>query len=321
MLDSTSTGVHEEDDSAARRDPVRPSLSPRRSSSAKATKANGSANGSVSALDLTEAEEPHAHSACLQRWRSPTPAEARLLARVSIAVKLCMFALGLLVAVAGQSSSMLAFSLEAIVGVVSSSIVLWRFSGGAEAAADLEATPAVSGYSLRELHAAVAIGLSFALSGFVVLLDAVVHLARRDVSDHERALLGLAGPSWLILMGLGLAKMYTSRKLASDCLFEDGVCSMGSSLISLAIVLSIIARRNNHDVWYLDGSFAVVMSLAFFVYGAVIVYPHKWWRRTFWLGSQLSKKYPSLESLEGDVEDDATGDFRDVEGGLQESTF
>ncbi|GBG30788.1 Transmembrane protein 163 [Hondaea fermentalgiana] len=213
------------------------------------------------------------------RWIEPTPVEARVLSYLSIAVSLLAFSIGAGLASSSESSAMLAFALEALVDVISSIVVLWRFHGS---------TTQDEKMQNRELRAAVGIGLSFILSGFVVLVDSIVHLSSREAIVDVAALLGLSIPSWILLLSIGMLKLFVANKLKSDALFEDGICSIGSSTISMSIWISIAIHRSHPRIWYLDGVVALVIGIGFIVYGVFIVKPYPFWTRAFWLGEKYA---------------------------------
>jgi len=210
----------------------------------------------------------------LERWMEPTAVEARLLSLISILVTIMTFSIGLIFAVVAQSSVMLAFSLEALVDIISSVIVYWRFAGPAEQTLQMRG---------RETRASVGIGLSFVLTGVVVLIDSLVHISQKSPVKDARALLGISIPSFLILLSLGSTKIYCARKLRSDALFEDGMCSLGSAIISMSVFLSIFVHRSHERIWFLDETFALIVAVIFFLYGFWIVTPHPWFSWSFWI--------------------------------------
>jgi hypothetical protein len=106
------------------------------------------------------------------RWRYPTHVEARVLSWASIVLTLLTSIAGLCLAVAGFSAAMLAFALEAVVDIVSSLVILWRFNGK-----DIDTMRS------REERSTVAIGLSFILLSILTICAALWHLSL--VSDPE----------------------------------------------------------------------------------------------------------------------------------------
>lgn len=211
----------------------------------------------------------------MQRWKYPSSMEARWLSWITIIVTIVTGIIGLILASSGGSSSMLAFGMEALVDLLSSFIVLWRF----------EDVPSDLVLLAREKRAAVGVGLSFLVTGLVVLFDAVIHLAKASEITDTGALLAITIPTFVVLLALGVLKVHVSNVLKSAALFEDGVCSIGSAVLSLSIVVSIALYNGNEALWWVDSVFALFIALAFLAYGWFIVRREPWYSRRFWTHS------------------------------------
>lgn len=140
------------------------------------------------------------------RWQEPRPVEARILSYVSMGISILACLIGFIMSYITMSSAMLAFALENLVDVLSSFVVIWRFSESS-AAQNVKIEE-------RELRASVGIGLSFLLTGAVVLVDSTMHLTEREAIKDASVLLWLSIPSCILLGAVGLVKVYVAKKIA-----------------------------------------------------------------------------------------------------------
>jgi len=213
----------------------------------------------------------------LERWKYPTPREAVLLAYISIFFTLVSSTIGIILSYVGESSSTLAFSLDGLIDVVTSFIILWRFSSKVSEEKSKS----------RENRASAAIGLSFLILGSVVVGSALYHLITHDKLKDTRYLLALTIPSLIVLSFLGILKIYLAKLLSSDALFEDGLSSIAGGVLCICVIIGVMAARNDGRYWFLDPSLALVIGVLYLCYGFYIIrkFP-KWKSKAFWSGSE-----------------------------------
>uniref|UniRef100_A0A7S2SED6 Cation efflux protein transmembrane domain-containing protein n=1 Tax=Mucochytrium quahogii TaxID=96639 RepID=A0A7S2SED6_9STRA len=225
----------------------------------------------------------------LDRWKYPTSAEARTISWISIFFTLITGIVGMIVAIAGESAAMLAFSLEGLVDVLSSVVLLWRFNGRPEDDEFMES---------RESRASAAIGICFIILAFSVSIVAVVHLTLHQEPRDTSELLALTIPSGFVLLILGLLKLHISRTIKSKALYRDGVVTLVSCLQSAGVIFGIAMYRINASVWYFDSVFALFISAFLFVYGVYVVNQYHWTRRSFWSGAEEEERRSGSESIQ-----------------------
>merc|ERR1711998_505758 len=95
----------------------------------------------------------------------------------------------------------------------------------------------------------------------------------------------MAGSAAVFLL-LGFAKWWIAGKLESTSMKKDAVCSLAAAVCSIGMMVSILAHRANDDLWWFDGTVALVVAVLLLVYGArtILCHGHKWWTKQFWTG-------------------------------------
>jgi ABC-type transport system involved in cytochrome bd biosynthesis fused ATPase/permease subunit len=142
------------------------------------------------------------------------------------------------------------------VDAFSSCLVLWRFWGhhGDE-----------ERLALREKRASTMVALALFISAAVVFATAVSNLAKHEIVTDVGLLLALTVPSVILLAVLGGFKLHVARRLGSSAMKKDAVCSFASSVLSLGIVISIAVQAADPDIWWIDATLAVVVSVSAFL--------------------------------------------------------
>mmetsp|Transcript_20710 Transcript_20710/g.38531 ORF Transcript_20710/g.38531 Transcript_20710/m.38531 type:complete len:297 (+) Transcript_20710:30-920(+) len=221
----------------------------------------------------------------ISRWQNPTATEARLLSWISVALTLVTAVVGVVLAIHNYSAALLAFALEGLVDVASSLLVIWRFTSTTKGLVQD-----------RENRASAGIGFAFILLGSIVGGTALNHLITGSAVDDSRALLGITIPSCIYLIILATLKFHVASVLKSASMFEDAVCTLGSLLLSIGVIVGIAMYRSNSKFWYIDSLFAVIVSVVLFIYGLKVVRRYPWKTKSFWFGKQS-------ENLDGDDDD------------------
>ena len=196
---------------------------------------------------------------------------------ISLVFTVAAFVAGLVVAFASASSATLGFALESAVDALSSGLMLWRFWGGGAVLPE-------SALAVRERIALVVMALLFVALGIVVGIVALHQLQGGHEPDHLDALASLAAPSAAILLLLGWGKVYIGRRIWSEALVKDGVCSLCGCLLSLGVRLGAEAAKVSAALWFVDATVALVLSAALLGYGthALSEVEGNWWRPSFW---------------------------------------
>ncbi|GBG29331.1 Transmembrane protein 163 [Hondaea fermentalgiana] len=247
----------------------------------------------------TNVGELRAHGRCgmftnlcsLQRWRYPTTVEARVLSWLSVALTIITSSVGIGFAVGGHSALMLAYGLEALVDILSSFVILWRFQG---------ATHDDQVHKRREGRAQALIGLSLLATGIIVFIDSCVHLAGKSKTVDETGILVVSVFSFLALSILGLLKAHVGIELKSNALFEDAVAAAGSAMLSLSAIIAISVHEDHPKMWWFDSVIAMFVSICFLLYGAYILHKWKWYRRAFWFPPAYSSRIEGIEAGDED---------------------
>ena len=134
----------------------------------------------------------------------------------------------------------------------------------------------------REKRASVCIAANFVLLALIVFGQACSHLSHAQSPADVGALLGLAIPSVFILAALGGLKLHVARRLHSGAMKKDGICSLSAAGLSFGISVGVGIYQNDPAGWWVDGAFAIVISLCLGAYGARTLLKNKWWTRAFW---------------------------------------
>lgn len=75
--------------------------------------------------------------------------------------------------------------------------------------------------------------------------------------------------------------------LQSTALRKDAITSGACALMAGAILVSTSIHKAHPSVWWLDATVALVISAILFVLGMRTMLRKAWWRREFWVDSDL----------------------------------
>ncbi|XP_042733606.1 transmembrane protein 163 isoform X3 [Lagopus leucura] len=193
------------------------------------------------------------------------------------------------VSVMRYSASSFGFAFDATLDVLSSAIVLWRYSNAAAVHS-----------AHREYIACVILGVIFLLSSICIVIKAIHDLAKRVLPEVDDFLYSVSVLSGILCTVLAVIKFMLGKVLTSRALITDGsslllnyrksaaekaiLLSVGVSAIiqtssyrgfnslvggimGFSILLSAEVFKHNSSVWYLDGSIGVLIGLTIFAYG------------------------------------------------------
>ncbi|KAM4668293.1 LOW QUALITY PROTEIN: transmembrane protein 163 [Amazona ochrocephala] len=191
---------------------------------------------------------------------------------VSIIVTLALAVAAFTVSVMRYSASSFGFAFDATLDVLSSAIVLWRYSNAAAVHS-----------AHREYIACVILGVIFLLSSICIVIKAIHDLAKKvlpevllpPIPEHARVagmkqddfLYSVSVLSGILCTVLAVIKFMLGKVLTSRALITDGFNSLVGGIMGFSILLSAEVFKHNSSVWYLDGSIGVLIGLTIFAYG------------------------------------------------------
>ncbi|XP_039558945.1 transmembrane protein 163 isoform X2 [Passer montanus] len=160
------------------------------------------------------------------------------------------------VSVMRYSASSFGFAFDATLDVLSSAIVLWRYSNAAAVHS-----------AHREYMACVILGVIFLLSSICIVIKAIHDLAKRVLPEVDDFLYSVSVLSGILCTGLAVIKFMLGKVLTSRALITDGFNSLVGGIMGFSILLSAEVFKHNSSVWFLDGSIGVLIGLTISAYG------------------------------------------------------
>ncbi|XP_072542617.1 transmembrane protein 163a [Salminus brasiliensis] len=179
---------------------------------------------------------------------------------VSIVVTLILAVAAFTVSFMRHSASAFGFAFDATLDVLSSIIVLWRYSNAAAVHS-----------AHREYIACVILGVVFMLSSLCILGKAIHDLATKLLPEVDDFLFSVSIVSGLMCVILAVAKFMLGRVLTSRALITDGFNSMVGGIMGFSILISAEVFRHHPSVWYLDGTVGVLIGLIILAYGVKLL--------------------------------------------------
>ncbi|NXD11674.1 TM163 protein, partial [Nothocercus nigrocapillus] len=175
---------------------------------------------------------------------------------VSIIVTLALAVAAFTVSVMRYSASSFGFAFDATLDVLSSVIVLWRYSNAAAVHS-----------AHREYIACVILGVIFLLSSICIVIKAIHDLAKKVLPEVGDFLYSVSVLSGILCTVLAVIKFMLGKVLTSRALITDGFNSLVGGIMGFSILLSAEVFKHNSSVWFLDGSIGVLIGLTIFAYG------------------------------------------------------
>ncbi|XP_063197981.1 transmembrane protein 163 isoform X2 [Chroicocephalus ridibundus] len=164
------------------------------------------------------------------------------------------------VSVMRYSASSFGFAFDATLDVLSSAIVLWRYSNAAAVHS-----------AHREYIACVILGVIFLLSSICIVIKAIHDLAKKEFPEVDDFLYSVSVLSGILCTVLAVIKFMLGKVLTSRALITDGFNSLVGGIMGFSILLSAEVFKHNSSVWYLDGSIGVLIGLTIFAYGVKLL--------------------------------------------------
>ncbi|XP_074766459.1 transmembrane protein 163 isoform X2 [Athene noctua] len=160
------------------------------------------------------------------------------------------------VSVMRYSASSFGFAFDATLDVLSSAIVLWRYSNAAAVHS-----------AHREYIACVILGVIFLLSSICIVIKAIHDLAKKVLPEVDDFLYSVSVLSGILCTVLAVIKFMLGKVLTSRALITDGFNSLVGGIMGFSILLSAEVFKHNSSVWFLDGSIGVLIGLTISAYG------------------------------------------------------
>uniref|UniRef100_A0A8C6SDS4 Transmembrane protein 163b n=1 Tax=Neogobius melanostomus TaxID=47308 RepID=A0A8C6SDS4_9GOBI len=167
---------------------------------------------------------------------------------VSILITIILAIAAFTVSIMRHSASAFGFAFDAILDVLSSVIVLWRYSNAAAVHS-----------AHREYIACCVLGVIFILSSLCIMGKAIHDLATKLLPEVDDFLFSVSIVSGLVCIILAIIKFMLGKVLTSKVLITDG-----RSIFHLAEVF-----KHEPKVWYLDGTIGVIIGLVILAYGTL----------------------------------------------------
>ena len=161
-----------------------------------------------------------------------------------------------------DSSSALALAFDAANAFLCSSVVLWRFKSSKNGNLGLK----------KERITCVVFAVSFILSGILTTALSIKRIIEEDHPTKTVSVAAILGVGCTLYFMLAALQCYISRKLHSSAMLGSALDSGLSAALMVGLLISdccyILAHR---DLWYLDHSMAILISLISILCGAQVL--------------------------------------------------
>ncbi|XP_034534019.1 transmembrane protein 163-like [Notolabrus celidotus] len=179
---------------------------------------------------------------------------------VSIGITIILAIVAFTVSIMRHSASAFGFAFDATLDVLSSVIVLWRYSNAAAVHS-----------AHREYIACVILGVVFILSSLCIVGKAIHDLATRLLPEVDGFLFSVAIISGLLCLILSVIKFMLGKILTSRALITDGFNSLVGGIMGFSILISAEVFKHEPSVWYLDGTIGILIGLVILAYGVKLL--------------------------------------------------
>ncbi|XP_043078358.1 transmembrane protein 163 isoform X1 [Puntigrus tetrazona] len=179
---------------------------------------------------------------------------------VSIVVTMILAIAAFTVSIMRHSASAFGFAFDATLDVLSSIIVLWRYSNAAAVHS-----------AHREYIACVILGVVFILSAITILVKAIHDLATKLQPEVDDFLYSVSVISGIVCAILSVFKFMLGKVLTSRALITDGFNSLVGAVMGFSILVSAEVFKHEPKVWYLDGTVGVLIGLIILAYGVKLL--------------------------------------------------
>ena len=194
----------------------------------------------------------------LQRWRRL----AIIVCIISMYITFVLSGAAFVSSVQSRSSAAFAIAFDALLAIVSSSVVVWRFCRKGE----------VSDCFEKERRACLIIAWCFIVSAILISGRAVATLIEDEIPRRPDSVLIMAVINTVCYFLLFIAKYFLAEKLQSSALRADSIDAITGSATSFGCIISTVIFEEDSKAWFVDASFAIVIGVFTFIYGAQLLF-------------------------------------------------
>lgn len=198
--------------------------------------------------------------------------------RAALAVSFASMYVTLMLAIASfvssgisESSAAFAIAFDAMLGVVSSGVIVWRFYHGVNGDLGPE----------KERKACLVIATCFILSAIMMFTRAIQFLLSDLEPRQTIALLAISIVGFLCYSIFFWLKFRIAEKLQSLALRIDSIDSACGAAMALGLITSTIIYCERPSIWWLDSGIAIIIALVTFCYGVLIIFKVMWSKERF----------------------------------------
>lgn len=186
---------------------------------------------------------------------------ALIVSSVSMFVILVLGLAALVTSVESDSSAQQAFAFDALLGLASSSCMVWRFYKNL--------TPCE--VPSKERKACVLIAMGFILSAIVMLTRAVFCLAYKVEPLENLTVIAISTLGTLCYGLLFYVKFKVAQKLHSVAMRTDSYDSACGAVMAFGVLVSAIVYKHAPETWWIDPVIALGIAMATFGYGVLVL--------------------------------------------------
>lgn len=186
---------------------------------------------------------------------------ALIVSVASIYITLILSISGFIVSFTSQSAGEFAFAADAILGSISSAMIIWRFYNSKE-----QLNPE------KDRKACFFISLCFIATAFIMLGETIVNLVEEKKARNPDAMLEISIIGFACFTVLFIMKYWIAEKIGSTAIKADSYDSAAGGANSLGLVVSTYVYKANPRVWFLDDCVALLITAATLIYGVKLNY-------------------------------------------------
>ena len=161
----------------------------------------------------------------------------------------------------GSSTALFAIAFDALLAIISSGAVVWRFCRKGEVCDCLE----------KERRACLIIAKCFIASAILNSSRAVETLIKDEIPRRPDSVLIMAVINTLCYFLLFTAKYFLPEKLQSSALRADSIDAIIGSATSFGCIVSTVILEKYSTSWFVDTGFAIAIAVFTFGYGAQLL--------------------------------------------------
>jgi divalent metal cation (Fe/Co/Zn/Cd) transporter len=178
---------------------------------------------------------------------------------ISVVVSTVCGVITFFLAIEEQSVSALGFATDTILDVLAFLTIIWRFTSSHE-------------QTKREMYVLRILAILFFISGFIVFIDSIhdIHNQIRPLSNNYLVI--AVAIQTLIFSCLAIAKYTVAKKLHVISAYSDAFNTLISALMALSVGVSITIYNSNSNVWYIDPTIGMFISMTIMCYGVWMMY-------------------------------------------------